>query len=66
MFGHVVQADKIATVSAAGARCEVEGGLSMNKNFFFKKNLYIVFIMQFLRRGRVVCFCWWEFLRGTY
>ena len=29
MFGHVVQADEIATVSAAGARCKVEGGLSM-------------------------------------
>lgn len=39
MFGHVVQADEIATVSAVGARCEVEGGLSMNKlkrlPFFF-------------------------------
>lgn len=31
MFGHVVQADEIATVSTVGAGCEVEGGLSMNK-----------------------------------
>lgn len=30
MFGHVVQADEIATVSTVGAGCEVEGGLSMN------------------------------------
>lgn len=28
MFGHVVHADEVATVSAEGARCEVEGGLS--------------------------------------
>lgn len=28
MFGHVVQADKIAAVSAVGARGEVEGGLN--------------------------------------
>lgn len=43
MFGHVVQADEIATVSAAEARCKVEGGLSMN-NFLKNSFWNIVFI----------------------
>lgn len=46
MFGHVVHADEIATVSAAGARCEVEGGLIMNKLKKKKK-----WILQFARGG---------------
>lgn len=46
MFGHVVHADEVATLSAEGARCEVEGGLSMTKlNFFF-------WILQFAMGGK--------------
>lgn len=53
MFGHVVQADKVATVSAAGARCEVEGGLSMNKLFFKKKKTCTLCLLCSFKGGAV-------------
>ena len=61
MFGHVVHADEVATVSAEGARCEVEGGLSMTKLKFF----FGYCNSQWGARGGRMSFCWWEFV-STY